>query len=753
MPLVTVGHPIPGLTANERIGRLSLAFVGGRTGQVTVTSAQQSQLVSLGYVINPAVPNYESPYVLDAELADPESSPSLALRAAFRSLVLDMVEDGEIGSTGGGGGLRRARAAVVEEFGEDVGTGGDDTAALQAAIDYGIANKVPVVAAGNYLSSAELVAVADSFVLVGHSPKGSSIRRTTPGNVLTVRAATADQGDTGAGAVRDILLSGSTPRPEDGSVALLLDAMRGFDVYNVIADNADIGFDAINNCYKSGWSKCRVIGDRVNVGILLRGSRPDGLGAIAGSGSDNFMLDNWVGATKAAIWMEPNAGGYHIHGGQAGGGNQLAAVSDQYGSITTGIFYQPTTTVTAAATIGATTLIVADAARVYPTGRLVIGTQQVTYTGRDLTTNTLTGVAGITAPIAAGAGVHPTGGVATVDLTGLSFEGTSKRHVIRSYDTLVAWTLTGCAAHGYGPNVPISFIKNGNPAGGGSVTLQNLKIEGDFSAPTLLDIVGSGTYLHEYRTVGVVNANGVRQDYSFRPMLSWGGCQHGVAHFLWQQYIRENGRGRYFRTNTGRYETTTSDVDQTWSAVGPTPSLTWNEVMDRFNRADAADLGATDTGQTWTANPGAWSISGNKAVSTSVDANANLSLALTGGRDVALDVALAPNSSITVVPVLVDEGNFIRVGVDRNSGQMFAHVAGVGTQIGFNFSAGLGAAGVGRLDIQYRENSVEVVINGTTVAQANLTVAQRAAMMAAPSGVRVRGAAVGTTFDNFVVRR
>jgi len=95
VPVVTVGHPIPGLTANERIGRLQLAFIGGRTGQVTVTSTQQTQLVALGYVINPATPNYESPYVLDADLptvlpaaiaaevAKTTGPTATALRAAF----------------------------------------------------------------------------------------------------------------------------------------------------------------------------------------------------------------------------------------------------------------------------------------------------------------------------------------------------------------------------------------------------------------------------------------------------------------------------------------------------------------------------------------------------------------------------------------------------------------------------------------------------------------------------------------------
>lgn len=96
MALVTVGHPIPGLTAYERFDDFSLAFVGGISGRINLSTGQQAQLTGLGYVINPATPAYESPYVLDSELESqlPARLSPEGLRAAFGA-ALSLRDNGD----------------------------------------------------------------------------------------------------------------------------------------------------------------------------------------------------------------------------------------------------------------------------------------------------------------------------------------------------------------------------------------------------------------------------------------------------------------------------------------------------------------------------------------------------------------------------------------------------------------------------------------------------------------------------------
>lgn len=719
-----------------------------------------------------AVDDYEAKgwVLVDGELPPPPppftTAEMVALRAAFGALdggntwtgTQDFTGATVTGIAGGGSADLSLLAARVEDFGSTVGTGGDDYAALQAAIDYGIANRVPVIAAGTYLTSAELVAAGDSFVMYGHGAKRSTITRTTAGTVLTVRkaTATADQGDALTGHVRDLSLIGATSLPTDGSVGLRLDNMRGFRVYDVLTDKVDIGFDAINNCYGSSWHGCRSIANQVNVGLLLRGSRPDGSGAIAGSGSDNTMVDCWFGGTAAALWLEPNAGGYHFWGGQLAGGNGLSGTRDDLGSVVSGTFYQATTTVATAASAGATSLILTDGTKVYPSGRLRVGTQEIEYAG--VSGNTLTGVTGLTTTATVGTAVYPCGAVSNVNFVGVSWEGTSKRHEVRGYDSMTDFTFTAsCSMHGGLGNTPLSVIKSSRVNSMSSIVMSGLKVDGTFANSTLLDFADFGSMLIEDGTTGVAVANGVTQDYRLRPLIAWGGVKHGQARYgLGQQYHRVSDQGRYTRLTASGFETTTTDTDQAWSALGQSGALGWIEAEDRFTRANSANLGTSPSGFLWDDGSGGWAISGNKAVSTYTDATAVHGGTVTGSRDVAVDVTLVnTSSSFQIQPVFLDGNNNIRVFVAQNFGQAFCKVGGVETQVGINFSAGFGADMAGRMEVRYRTSGfLEVLIDGASIYQAHMTETQRAAMNAAPSYVLLRaGSPLGSTMDNFSIRR
>lgn len=88
MAVMVVAHPIPGFSGRVAVEEVGLNFIGGFTPPTEVPADVQAQLVDEGFTLNasPSV-GYPLAYVTHGELEDPDSEPSVALRAAFRTAI------------------------------------------------------------------------------------------------------------------------------------------------------------------------------------------------------------------------------------------------------------------------------------------------------------------------------------------------------------------------------------------------------------------------------------------------------------------------------------------------------------------------------------------------------------------------------------------------------------------------------------------------------------------------------------------
>lgn len=84
MAVMIVAHPIPGFSGRVAVEEVGLNFIGGYTPPTEVPADVQAQLVAEGFTLDasPSV-GYPLAYVTHQELEDPDSAPSVALRAAF----------------------------------------------------------------------------------------------------------------------------------------------------------------------------------------------------------------------------------------------------------------------------------------------------------------------------------------------------------------------------------------------------------------------------------------------------------------------------------------------------------------------------------------------------------------------------------------------------------------------------------------------------------------------------------------------
>lgn len=84
MAKMIVAHPLPGFSGRVAVEEFGLSFIGGFTGPVEVPAHIQTRLTGAGYTLNANPASHPgNEYVLEADLSNPASPASVALRAAF----------------------------------------------------------------------------------------------------------------------------------------------------------------------------------------------------------------------------------------------------------------------------------------------------------------------------------------------------------------------------------------------------------------------------------------------------------------------------------------------------------------------------------------------------------------------------------------------------------------------------------------------------------------------------------------------
>jgi hypothetical protein len=359
----------------------------------------------------------------------------------------------------------------------------------------------------------------------------------------------------------------------DGNAGLVLDAVQHVEIRNCYAFGNDIGFDMRNNCYGSRLTGCVAHAGENRVGLLLRGATPLTGGFVAGSGSDIVMLDNWFGGADSAIWMEPNAGGYHVIGGQLTGGWFYGSTQDANGTVVLGRGYKPLTTTSADVSAGATTIpVTASGSTIFfSSSVLQIGSNKIAYTGRtgDINGGTITGVSGVAVDIPSGTPIYLRGAVAQVELNGVSFEGTDKRHAIRAYEIIDGLSLNDCSVNSNGANRIMSVIK-GTDCKNSVIAIRRSSARGIFSAALPLDLQGlSGSWDVVEESPNVVQSvsfNGVGMNFQTQPMIERSSLGSRSRAFFGDK-VRFGGRT--MRWNGSNLESNTdSSAAGGWASLG-----------------------------------------------------------------------------------------------------------------------------------------------------------------------------------------
>lgn len=242
---------------------------------------------------------------------------------------------GAIGSTTpntGAFSLLTAPPVPIVPVGADPTGVSDSFTAIQAAITLAISSgKCVYLPKGTYISSASLIAASNSFCLDAAGASTTSITASGAGyNTLVIGPGSVTYVGPN-GHISDITLVGKS-RTADGHSALQLSGTVQYDVSRVTVATADIGFDLINNNYGVQFNDVRAcFGGTCNVGVNLRTG--------AQSGSDISFNNPWISGVVAAMYMSGGGGGYHIYGGQLGGGIGIGSPSDTSGTVVMGKDY------------------------------------------------------------------------------------------------------------------------------------------------------------------------------------------------------------------------------------------------------------------------------------------------------------------------------------------------------------------------------------------------------------------------------
>jgi hypothetical protein len=465
-----------------------------------------------------------------------------------------------------------------EDYGA-VGDGvADDGAEINACFAAASAAGGRALLTGSYKSSIGLVWPGEHPRIEGVAAAVTTITFTAGGftllNVFNTSESVHTVNRSPNGVIENISLIGVASRPNDGHAALRLNSVLHSEVRNMNVANVDIGYDLKWNCFATRFYNIRSDGDTVNVGVLLRGSTPgETSGEIAHSGSDIALFSPWVSGTLAAVWIEPNANGYHFYGAKLGGGSQLAAARDDLGVIQIGAFYTGGTVTTASVAPGATSIPVADVSKTYGSGSMLVGNWatgvQVIRTsgnsGGALTVAPSGGYGAVTATIPAGTPVRSGGGISNVAFYGHGIESGTKKHAMRVFNEAGQIALRDFLIIGTGFSL-ISVIK-AEWAGKFNFALDRVNVRGPFTGTKPLTIVGGFAFdaqnVTELGTYGAPTFNGVTMDFKLRPMLSWSNIDRGFAVYDDKFYFGGHG----LRWTDGVLERSTDDTLASWAPV------------------------------------------------------------------------------------------------------------------------------------------------------------------------------------------
>ena len=462
---------------------------------------------------------------------------------------------------------RRVSPVVTPQMYGAVGDGvADDTIPMQNWLNDAGARGLIAFLPGvptYYRTTETLYENTGNVTILGQGALGSVIRLDAPGDDEDVFVVTTPTNNGRAAAGRCEGIQFQTSLNRGGRAGLVVIGVKHYRVAHCYASNVEIGFDLRNNCYGSEFHHITTADSSVRCGLLLRGSFSN----MAGSGSDIPVTNAWLGATHCALWIEGGAGGYQIREGQLMGGGIMASVQEANASMNVGMTYDPVTTVATLTATGATVLPLVSVSNMASAGSVVIGGKLYPYSGRDTVANTLTGVEGITADIPAGAEVRVVNTVRSVNLTGVSFEGTNNRHMVRTWCFYQGLVFHGCSFNSTSGSKPAISVLKSQRAGDYQAAFYSCGVQGTFSGANPLDIsthFTSGFHVEERNTWGTATFNAVSQNYARRPMVYFSGLSRSASSF-------ENKigfGGRFLRWNAGVLESNTDpDATTGWVVV------------------------------------------------------------------------------------------------------------------------------------------------------------------------------------------
>ena len=215
-------------------------------------------------------------------------------------------------------------------------SGTDDHVAIQACLTSAATSPYPecYIPAGAWKTSVGLTcSSAVSCKIRGAGADTTTITATGTGyNTIIVGSGAGNQAIP-TGYTTGIHFAGATvPGSPTGISAFQLDGMNQYRVDDVSVTQDDIGVDMINDNYGTEFSNLRAcFGGNCNVGVNLR------IGTQ--SGSDISFFNPWVDGIIAGFSMSGDGGGYHLYGGQVGGGITTGSPVDTSASILMGRDY------------------------------------------------------------------------------------------------------------------------------------------------------------------------------------------------------------------------------------------------------------------------------------------------------------------------------------------------------------------------------------------------------------------------------
>jgi hypothetical protein len=215
----------------------------------------------------------------------------------------------------------------------------DSTDALQKAIDDVGEKAIELILPGYDIKiSRPIIGRANHYCISGYGRLSRIVATDIGFTALTLGPGENinTQGNHLGGYIKDFSILGPTKAPADGSAGLLLDNIRFLRVMSIESNGFNFGFDLIRNCFGSSFYKPRThFGDN-RIGILLRGEK----NGMWGSGSDIPIYNGWFGGVEAAVWVNPNGGGYNFYSGQMAMGYGLTEDRGDLGCIVIGKNYQ-----------------------------------------------------------------------------------------------------------------------------------------------------------------------------------------------------------------------------------------------------------------------------------------------------------------------------------------------------------------------------------------------------------------------------